>query len=113
MIEAVQSAFLTKYYGKNAKDAKQRQALLFGHAEVAFLRDAAEVLVAGSSAGAMGVQNNLDRIAARLSWAKVRGAADSGYGCLPRVSPRHHDLPARRVRHEQRRAGDGTAREDG
>ena len=43
------------------------------------LRDATEVLVAGSSAGAMGVQNNLDHIAERLSWAKVKGVADSGW----------------------------------
>ena len=46
MIEAVQSAFLVKYYGKNAKDPKKRQALLFGRAEIAFMREAAERVLA-------------------------------------------------------------------
>jgi O-palmitoleoyl-L-serine hydrolase len=43
------------------------------------LRDATEVLFTGSSAGGMGVQNNLDRVASRLSWATVKGVADSGW----------------------------------
>jgi hypothetical protein len=50
------------------------------------LKDAAEVLVAGESAGAMGVANNLDRIADQLAAAKVKGIADSGwvpYGIKP------------------------------
>ncbi len=41
------------------------------------LSTATEVFVTGSSAGAMGVHNNLDRIAARFPTAKVRGLADS------------------------------------
>jgi O-palmitoleoyl-L-serine hydrolase len=43
------------------------------------LREATDVIVAGSSAGAFGVHNNVDRIAERLSWAKVKGIADSGW----------------------------------
>ena len=43
------------------------------------LKDASEVLVAGESAGAMGVHNNLDDIAERLQPAKVKGIADSGW----------------------------------
>jgi Pectinacetylesterase len=50
------------------------------------LKDATDVVVAGSSAGAMGVHNNLDAIAERLAPAKVVGIADSGwmpYGIKP------------------------------
>ena len=43
------------------------------------LADATEVLVAGESAGAMGVHNNIDRIAERLPKASVKGIADSGW----------------------------------
>src|SRR5262249_1888198 len=43
------------------------------------LGEATEVLVAGSSAGAMGVHNNLDRIAARLVPVRVRGLVDSAW----------------------------------
>ncbi len=49
------------------------------------LREATDVLVAGSSAGALGVQNNVDRIAARLPWAQVKAVADSGW--VPDVEP--------------------------
>lgn len=42
MVTAVQDAFLVKYYGKNAKDPKTRQALLFGRPEIDFMRAAAE-----------------------------------------------------------------------
>ncbi len=44
------------------------------------LRQATEVLFAGTSAGGMGMHNNLDRVAARLSWARVKGLADSSWG---------------------------------
>ncbi len=44
------------------------------------LREATEVLFAGSSAGGMGMHNNLDRVAARLPWARVKGVADSSWG---------------------------------
>ena len=44
-VDAVEAELITKYYGKNAKDPKQRQALLFGQAEVTFLRDTAERLL--------------------------------------------------------------------
>ena len=50
------------------------------------LAQASDVLVAGSSAGAMGVHNNLDRIAARLSPARVRGLVDGAWvptGIIP------------------------------
>lgn len=44
-VDAVQEAFLTKFYGKNAKDPKQRQALLFGEAEIAWMRERAESIL--------------------------------------------------------------------
>ena len=43
------------------------------------LRQATEMLFAGSSAGAIGMQNNADRIAARLPGVKVKGVSDSGW----------------------------------
>jgi CRISPR system Cascade subunit CasC len=53
-VDAVQDAFLAKFYGKNAKDKQQRQALLFGRPELAWMRSEAERLLAesGGSAGA-------------------------------------------------------------
>lgn len=50
------------------------------------LKDATDVLIAGSSAGAFGVQNNLDRLAAKLSWATVKGIGDSGW-IPPDIAP--------------------------
>lgn len=44
-VDAVEGAFLTKFYGKNAKDKQQRQALLFGRPELAWLREQAERLL--------------------------------------------------------------------
>lgn len=49
------------------------------------LRQATEVMFAGTSAGGMGMHNNLDRVAARLSWAHVKGVADSSW--MPDVAP--------------------------
>ena len=43
------------------------------------LREATDVIVAGSSAGGFGVHNNVDHVAERLSWAHVKGIADSGW----------------------------------
>jgi hypothetical protein len=43
------------------------------------LAAATDVLFAGGSAGAMGVHNNLDRVAAQLAPASVKGFADSGW----------------------------------
>ncbi len=43
------------------------------------LADAKEVIVAGSSAGGMGVDNNVDHIAERLSQARVVGISDSAW----------------------------------
>ena len=47
-VQAVQDAFLAKYYGKKAKDAKQRQALLFGRPEINFMCEAAERILSGA-----------------------------------------------------------------
>jgi Pectinacetylesterase len=50
------------------------------------LSSATDVLVAGSSVGAVGVGNNLDRIAAQLAPVRVRGLADSDWipvGTIP------------------------------
>jgi CRISPR system Cascade subunit CasC len=47
-VDAVQDAFLAKFYGKNAKDKQQRQALLFGRPEIAWMRSEAERLLAES-----------------------------------------------------------------
>jgi hypothetical protein len=43
------------------------------------LAQATEVLVAGTSAGGMGVHNNLDHVAERLPNASVKGIADSAW----------------------------------
>jgi len=43
------------------------------------LKNASEVLVAGSSAGSYGAASNLDWIASQLSWAKVKGVLDSSW----------------------------------
>ncbi len=52
-VDAVELAFLTKFYGKNAKDKQQRQALLFGRPEIDWMRGEAERLLAeGGSAAA-------------------------------------------------------------
>lgn len=44
-VDAVELAFLTKFYGKNAKDKQSRQALLFGRPELAWMREQAERLL--------------------------------------------------------------------
>ncbi|MEH3048596.1 type I-E CRISPR-associated protein Cas7/Cse4/CasC [Sphingomonas adhaesiva] len=44
-VDAVELAFLTKFYGKSAKDKQQRQALLFGRPELAWMRQQAERLL--------------------------------------------------------------------
>lgn len=49
MVDAVEEAFITKFYGKNAKDKQQRQALLFGRPELAWLASEAERLLAESA----------------------------------------------------------------
>lgn len=49
------------------------------------LATATEVLVSGSSAGAIGAHNNLDRVAAMLPDARVRGLFDSGW--IPNIEP--------------------------
>ena len=41
-VAAVELAFLSKFYGKEAKDPKKRQALLFGRPELNWLREQAE-----------------------------------------------------------------------
>ena len=59
MVDAVEDAFLAKFYGKNAKDKQQRQALLFGRPELAWMRAEAERLLA-ESASAPGVKAAAD-----------------------------------------------------
>jgi len=49
------------------------------------LRDATELLFAGSAAGGFGVQNNLDRVAAKLPWAHVKGVIDGSW--VPDIPP--------------------------
>jgi hypothetical protein len=49
------------------------------------LANAKEVIVAGSSAGGMGVDNNVDHIAGRLAKARVVGITDSSW--LPSIKP--------------------------
>ena len=49
------------------------------------LATATDVLITGSSAGAQGVHNNLDRIAARLAPIHVKGIADAGWTPLMTV----------------------------
>ena len=49
------------------------------------LATATDVLITGSSAGAQGVHNNLDRIAARLAPIRVKGIADAGWTPLATV----------------------------
>jgi hypothetical protein len=54
------------------------------------LAAASEVLITGSSAGAQGVHNNLDRIAERLAPVQVKGIADAGWtplATLPYAPP--------------------------
>ncbi|WP_019517440.1 type I-E CRISPR-associated protein Cas7/Cse4/CasC [Sphingomonas sp. Mn802worker] len=63
MVDAVEEAFLVKFYGKNAKDKQQRQALLFGRPELTWLCSEAERLLS-ESASAAGVK------AAAEVWAK-------------------------------------------
>jgi CRISPR system Cascade subunit CasC len=47
-VAVVELAFLTKFYGKNAKDKQQRQALLFGRPEIEWMRSEAERLLVES-----------------------------------------------------------------
>lgn len=42
MLKVVQDAFVSRYYGTKGTDMKQRQALLFGQPEIAFMRKQAE-----------------------------------------------------------------------
>lgn len=53
-VDAVEAAFLTKFYGKRAEDKQQRQALLFGRPELNWMRSEAERLLveSGGSPGA-------------------------------------------------------------
>ena len=62
-VQAVEEVFLAKFYGKNAKDPKQRQALLFGRPELDHLRAAAGTILAEAT-GAK------DATARAEAWAK-------------------------------------------
>ena len=55
MVDVVRDAFLAKFYSKDAKDPKKRQALLFGRAEINWMRAEAERLLS-ESASAAGVK---------------------------------------------------------
>jgi len=46
LLKPVQDAFLQRYYGTKSTDPKQRQALLFGQPEIAYMREAAERILA-------------------------------------------------------------------
>ncbi len=48
-VQAVEDVFLAKFYGRNAKDPKQRQALLFGRPELEHMRTAAEAILTEAS----------------------------------------------------------------
>ena len=49
LVQAVEDAFLAKFYAKEAKDPKKRQALLFGRPELDWLRVAADEILAGAA----------------------------------------------------------------
>ena len=57
------------------------------------LRDATQVIFAGSSAGGVGVRVNLDRLATSLTWADVRGVDDAGVNAYtnPAFTPVEQD----------------------
>ena len=59
-LDDIQLAFLTHFYGKNAKDSDSRQALLFGRPELAWMRQNAEELA-----------NEADPKAAADAWIKA------------------------------------------
>jgi hypothetical protein len=75
-----------QFRGKVIVDALFEQLLtqpIDGHPTLA---TATDILVAGSSTGALGVHNNLDRIAARLAPVRVRGLVDGAWipaGTIP------------------------------
>ncbi len=76
---------LWQFRGKVIVDALIEQ-LLTQPLDGLSLKQAKQVLVAGSSTGALGVHNNLDRIAARLPGVKVKGIVDSAWipaGTIP------------------------------
>jgi len=53
-VDAVEAAFLAKFYGKEAKDPKKRQALLFGRPELAWMREQGErILSENADTGAV------------------------------------------------------------
>lgn len=58
-VDAVEGAFLVKFYGKNAKSSDSRQALLFGRPEIAWMRENAERLLS-ENADAKSVQAAAD-----------------------------------------------------
>ncbi|HET9509727.1 MAG TPA: type I-E CRISPR-associated protein Cas7/Cse4/CasC [Sphingomonas sp.] len=62
-VDAVELAFLTKFYGKNAKDKQQRQALLFGRPELTWMHEQATRILS-ENADAAGVK------AAAEAWIK-------------------------------------------
>jgi CRISPR system Cascade subunit CasC len=59
-ISAIETGFLAKFYGKNAKDKQQRQALLFGRPEIEWMRSEAERLIVESGGAPHLVKAALD-----------------------------------------------------
>ncbi len=51
-VDAIEAAFLAKFYGKEAKDSRKRQALLFGRPELAWLREQAHRLLSENTGAA-------------------------------------------------------------
>ncbi len=68
-----------QFRGHEIIDALLDQLLAKSIGGAPTLAAATDVLVAGTSAGGIGVHNNLDHIAARLPNASVKGIADSGW----------------------------------
>ncbi|NBC17312.1 MAG: hypothetical protein GVY18_08380 [Bacteroidetes bacterium] len=56
------------------------------------LAEATQILLTGSSAGANGLRNNLDRLADQLAFADVRGVADAAL--IPREAPEFEEMDA-------------------
>lgn len=66
-VKAVEDVLLVKFYGKNAKDPKQRQALLFGRPELEHMRTAAEAILTEAS-------GSKDATARAEAWVKEERA---------------------------------------
>jgi hypothetical protein len=68
-----------QFRGRPVFDAMIDQLARRSIGDAATLDTATEILLTGSSAGAIGVASHLDRVAVRFPKARVRGVADSGW----------------------------------